>query len=128
MGTIFLCVVVACFFGAGSYLALVKFHYEPYFYRNGIGSPEHRLLPAVFAALIAPCGILIFAWTSRDWINWVAPTIGIVLYMSCVFVVGELTSRKNAQVLKVSLDYYVYFHLSSNFLSSLRCEFVCCKL
>ncbi|KXG50247.1 Major facilitator superfamily domain, general substrate transporter [Penicillium griseofulvum] len=87
MGIIFLCVVVACFFGAGSYLALVKFHYEPYTYQNGIGSPEHRLLPAVFAALIAPFGILIFAWTSRDWINWVVPTIGIVLYMSCVFVI-----------------------------------------
>ncbi|GFF52552.1 MFS transporter, putative [Aspergillus udagawae] len=87
MGTIFLSVVVACSFGAGSYLALVKFHYEPYTYKNGIGSPEHRLLPGVVAALIAPCGILIFAWTSRDWINWVVPTIGIVLYMACVFVI-----------------------------------------
>ncbi|KAF5857677.1 hypothetical protein ETB97_005434 [Aspergillus alliaceus] len=87
MGTIFLSVVVACFFGAGSYLALVKFHYEPYTYNNGIGSPEHRLLPGVVAALIAPCGILIFAWTSRDWISWVVPTIGIVLYMACVFVI-----------------------------------------
>lgn len=63
LGAIFLCVIVACFFGAGTYLApLVKFHYEPYTYQNGIGSPERRLLPAVFLALIAPCGILIFAW------------------------------------------------------------------
>jgi DHA1 family multidrug resistance protein-like MFS transporter len=81
-------------------LALVKFHYEPYVYQHGIGSPEHRLLPAVFAALIAPCGILIFAWTSREWINWVVPTIGIVLYMSCVFVVGELTRREDFRVLR----------------------------
>jgi DHA1 family multidrug resistance protein-like MFS transporter len=102
MGTIFLSVVVACFFGAGSYLALVKFHYEPYTYKNGIGSPEHRLLPGVVAALIAPCGILIFAWTSRDWINWVVPTIGIVLYMACVFVVSGLTEIKRFEALKTS--------------------------
>ncbi|KAL4781787.1 hypothetical protein BJX76DRAFT_359548 [Aspergillus varians] len=86
MGVIFLSIVVACFFGAGSYLALVYFHFEPYTMKNGIGSLEHRLLSGVVAGLIAPCGILIFAWTSREWINGVVPTIGIVLYMACVFV------------------------------------------
>jgi hypothetical protein len=80
-GVIFLCIVVACFFGAGTYLALVKFHYEPYTYQNGVGSPEHRLLPAVFAALIAPCGILIFAWTSRDWLIGLFPRLE--LFSTC---------------------------------------------
>lgn len=107
MGTIFLCVVVPCFLGAGTCLALVKFHYEPYTYQNGIGSPEHRLLPAIFAVLIAPCGIIILAWTSRDWINWVVPTIGIVLYMSCVFVVGELIIMVRPQV-----DYFLIYVFS----------------
>ena len=88
MGVIFLCIVIACFFGASTYLCLVKFHYEPYTMTQGIGSPEHRLLPGVFAAIIAPCGILIFAWTSRADISWVVPTIGIVVYLSCVFLVS----------------------------------------
>jgi DHA1 family multidrug resistance protein-like MFS transporter len=53
--------------------------------QSGIGSVEHRLLPGVIAAFIAPAGIFIFAWTSKADITWVAPTIGIVLYMACVF-------------------------------------------
>jgi len=88
MGVIFLCVIVAFIFGASTYLCLVKFHYEPYTLKYFVGSPEHRLLPGVFAAIIAPFGIFIFAWTSREDITWVAPTIGIVLYLSCVFVVS----------------------------------------
>ena len=52
---------------------------------GGIGSVEHRLLPGVIAAFIAPSGILIFAWCAKGDITWVAPTIGIVLYMACVF-------------------------------------------
>lgn len=85
MGVIFLCVIVACIFGASIYLALTKYHYLPYTMQNGIGSVEHRLLPGVFAALIAPAGIFIFAWTSRPEISWVVPTIGIVIYLTCVF-------------------------------------------
>ncbi len=89
MGVVFLCIIVACFFGVITYLATIYFHYEPYTMKSlmagGIGSVEHRLLPGVIAAFIAPGGIFIFAWCARADISWVAPTIGIVLYMACVF-------------------------------------------
>lgn len=56
--------------------------------KNAIGTPEYRLLPGVFAAALAPFGLFIFAWTAREDITWVAPTIGIVIYATCVFIVS----------------------------------------
>ena len=46
---------------------------------------EHRLLPGVITAFITLGGIFIFAWTLRADMTWVAPTIRIVLYITCVF-------------------------------------------
>lgn len=89
MGVVFLCIIVACIIGAGTYLLLVWFVYEPYTMKMGIGKPEHRLLPGVFAAALAPCGLFIFAWTARPDIHWIAPTIGIVVFSACVFIVGN---------------------------------------
>lgn len=59
--------------------------------KNAIGTPEYRLLPGVFAAALAPIGLFIFAWTAREDITWVAPTIGIVIYATCVFIVSSDT-------------------------------------
>jgi DHA1 family multidrug resistance protein-like MFS transporter len=70
------------------YLLLVRFIYEPYTIKTGIGFPEHRLLPDVFAAALAPCGLFIFAWTARKDIHWIVPTIGIVLFSACMFIVS----------------------------------------
>lgn len=89
MGVIFLCLIVACIIGAVIYLLLVWLIYEPYTMKMGIGKPEHRLVPGVLAAALAPGGLFIFAWTSRLEIHWIAPTIGIVVFSSCVFIVGS---------------------------------------
>ncbi|PKY07086.1 cycloheximide resistance protein [Aspergillus campestris IBT 28561] len=78
MGVVFLCLIIACIIGASAYLLLVWLVYEPYTMRVGIGMPEHRLLPGVFTAALAPAGLFIFAWTSRPDIHWIAPTIGIL--------------------------------------------------
>ncbi|CAI7613539.1 uncharacterized protein N7487_008365 [Penicillium crustosum] len=90
MGVVFLCIIVACIIGAGTYLLLVWFVYEPYTMKMGIGKPEHRLLPGVFAAALAPCGLFIFGWTARPDIHWIAPTIGIVVFSSCVFILANV--------------------------------------
>jgi hypothetical protein len=88
MGVVFLALIIACAIGATTYLLLVWLVYEPYTTKNGIGIPEHRLLPGVFAAALAPCGLFIFAWTARQDVNWAVPTIGIMIFSSCVFVVS----------------------------------------
>jgi hypothetical protein len=88
MGVIFVSLIIACAIGAATYLLLVWFIYEPYTMKAGIGVPEHRLLPGVFAAALAPCGLFIFAWTARKDIHWIVPTIGIVIFSACVFVVS----------------------------------------
>ena len=84
----FICLIIACGLGIAIYLTLVRLVYEPYTMKNAIGTPEYRLLPGVFAAAIAPFGLFIFAWTAREDITWVAPTIGIVIYATCVFIVS----------------------------------------
>lgn len=90
MGVVFTCIVIASVFGAAIYCCLLYYIYEPYTLKNGIGVPEHRLLPAVFAAALLPSGLFLFAWASRVSINWVVPTLGIVFFGVAAFVVCEL--------------------------------------
>lgn len=53
--------------------------YEPYTAANGVGSPEYRLFPGIFASALAPVGVFIFAWTARADIHWIVPSIGSLL-------------------------------------------------
>ncbi|KAL4928979.1 uncharacterized protein BDV17DRAFT_290986 [Aspergillus undulatus] len=56
-------------------------------------SPERRLLPALFASVLVPSGLFIFAWTARPSIHWIMPTFGtmlasgnVVAIIQCMFV------------------------------------------
>ncbi|KAG6354279.1 hypothetical protein INS49_004884 [Diaporthe citri] len=60
--------------------AIYWFIYEPYTLKHGIGVPETRLVPGIYAAAAAPTGVFIFAWTARPEIHWMVPTIGVVIY------------------------------------------------
>ncbi|KAI0456731.1 cycloheximide resistance protein [Xylaria acuta] len=84
-GVVFLSIIVACAIGLVTYLLLLRFIYEPYTLKFGIGVPEHRLVPGVIAAATAPIGIFIFAWTSRPEIHWIVPVIGIVFFSTSQF-------------------------------------------
>ncbi|OCK84469.1 cycloheximide resistance protein [Lepidopterella palustris CBS 459.81] len=86
MGVIFLVIVIASVIGAVLYTAILYYHYEPYTLKHGIGVPEHRLIPAVFAAVTLPIGLFLFGWTSRASINWAVPTLGILFYGLAAFV------------------------------------------
>ncbi|KUI61460.1 Cycloheximide resistance protein [Cytospora mali] len=85
MGVAFVALMVACFLGAIIYCSLVWFIYEPYTMKNGIGLPETRLVPGIFAGITAPIGIFIFGWTARSDIHWIVPTIGVVIYSASQF-------------------------------------------
>ncbi|KAF4554455.1 Polyamine transporter-like protein 6 [Elsinoe fawcettii] len=40
---------------------------------------EWRWLPALAASLLFPGGLLLFAWTAREGVNWIIPCIGLAL-------------------------------------------------
>lgn len=89
MGVVFICVIIGASIGLAVYTLLVWFIYEPYTMKNGIGSPEFRLVPGIFSAALAPAGMFIFGYASKSDITWVAPTIGIALYAGTSFIVGR---------------------------------------
>jgi DHA1 family multidrug resistance protein-like MFS transporter len=89
MGVIFISVIIGAGIGVIVYGSLVWFIYEPYTLKFGIGKPEYRLVPGIFAAALAPAGMFIFGYASKPDITWVAPTVGIALYAACSFVVSH---------------------------------------
>lgn len=88
MGVIFISVIIGAAIGLAVYTALVYFIYEPYTLKNGIGSPEMRLVPGIYTAALAPAGMFIFGYAAKSSISWVAPTVGIALYAACSFIVS----------------------------------------
>lgn len=59
-GLIFLSLAVACGLGAVVYIIYLYTYLIPDLEKHGHRSPEHRLLPAVFASILPPIGLLIF--------------------------------------------------------------------
>ncbi|QDS70197.1 hypothetical protein FKW77_006591 [Venturia effusa] len=86
MGVIFISVIIGAAIGLAVYVTLIYFIYEPYTLKHGIGSPEYRLVPGIFAAALAPAGMFIFGYAAKPDISWVAPTVGIALYAACSFI------------------------------------------
>ncbi|KAG2144581.1 major facilitator superfamily domain-containing protein [Suillus clintonianus] len=48
---------------------------------------EARLYLPCVAAIFIPTGIFIYAWTARPDVHWIAPAIGITIFMSGAFVI-----------------------------------------
>jgi DHA1 family multidrug resistance protein-like MFS transporter len=67
----------------------VWYIYEPYTLKFGVGKPEYRLVPGIFAAALAPAGMFIFGYAARSDITWVAPTVGLALYAGASFIVSS---------------------------------------
>ncbi|KAI5270964.1 MFS general substrate transporter [Aureobasidium subglaciale] len=49
--------------------------------------PERNLVPALYASVTMPVGLLLFAWTSRPEIHWAVSLIGMTTYTASMFVV-----------------------------------------
>jgi len=65
MGVVFISVIIGAAIGLMIYTALVWYIYEPYTLTKGIGKPEFRLVPGIFAAAFAPAGMFIFGYAAK---------------------------------------------------------------
>jgi MFS transporter, DHA1 family, multidrug resistance protein len=86
-GLTFLSITVGVFLAIIAYWSYLYFYFDPWLRKNGFGTPERRLVPALAATLLCPIGLFIFAWTSNPNIHWIVPTIGIMIFTSGIFVV-----------------------------------------
>ncbi|KAG0649318.1 Caffeine resistance 5 [Hyphodiscus hymeniophilus] len=89
VGVVFTCILVACLIGIAIYCAYLNWILIPDILKNGLRAQESRLVPALFACFGPTIGLFLFAWTARESIHWIVPTIGITIYGASVFVVMQ---------------------------------------
>ncbi|KAF1981161.1 benomyl/methotrexate resistance protein [Aulographum hederae CBS 113979] len=111
-GVVFLSITVGVIISVAAYWSYVWYVVEPDIRANGLGAPERRLIPALFATFCCPIGLFIFAWTSRPDIHWMAPTIGIAVFtigiflvIQCIFLYLPLTYPQYAASLFAGNDF-----------------------
>ena len=87
IGATFTCIAVALALALALYLSLIVFVVIPEIKKNGPGPNEDVLKPAlifIWGPVIALFG---YAWTSRDSIHWIVPTIFLAIYPFSAFIV-----------------------------------------
>ncbi|KAI8717482.1 MFS domain-containing protein [Fusarium sp. LHS14.1] len=86
---VFVCVLIACLLGAFQYCSWYRIFTEKRFKKLGtFDSPETYLRPGLGGVFGVAAGMFLFGWAARGSIHWVVPTIGIVIYCGCGFVLG----------------------------------------
>ncbi|EGN95145.1 hypothetical protein SERLA73DRAFT_125470 [Serpula lacrymans var. lacrymans S7.3] len=82
-GTVFLTLVI------GSLLGFFANMYQEKLYQKHVArkGPEARLYLACIAALLFPSGMFIYAWTAFPNIPWIAPVVGLTIFMFAAYVV-----------------------------------------
>ncbi|KAF9226215.1 MFS general substrate transporter [Gyrodon lividus] len=76
----------------GAFIGLVANMYQDKLYRMHYASKkqEARLYLACVAALCLPVGMLIVAWTASPKIHWMAPVVGLTVFMSGVMIIFQV--------------------------------------
>jgi DHA1 family multidrug resistance protein-like MFS transporter len=87
LGLTFLSVSVGVIIAITWYWWYIYFRVEPSIRENGLGSPERRLIPALFVTWFVPAGLFIFGWTSDPSIHWIVSCIGIVITTIGIFLI-----------------------------------------
>ncbi|KAF2799148.1 MFS general substrate transporter [Melanomma pulvis-pyrius CBS 109.77] len=113
MGLTFLSVLVGATISASLYVAYLFWIVEPEIKSHGLGAPEGRLIPALYASFCFPAGLFIFAWTTTDpRIHWIASVIGIGIFtigqfiiLQCIFLYIALSYPKYAASLFAGNDF-----------------------
>jgi MFS transporter, DHA1 family, multidrug resistance protein len=93
LGLIFLGLMTGCIFGLVGYYVYLRSWFIPHArkYHADKGKAveqEEWLRPGLFGVWGPPVGLLLFAWTARADIHWMAPTIGINIWAAgsfCMF-------------------------------------------
>ncbi|OAQ71253.2 cycloheximide resistance protein [Pochonia chlamydosporia 170] len=113
VGLVFLCILVSCILGIAIYCGYLYFYMDPRIRKFGFPVQESRLIPALPAAFGPTIGLFLFAWTARESIHWIAPTIGITIYgatcfvvMQCIFVYVPLSYPQYAASLFAANDFF----------------------
>ncbi|KAF9886504.1 hypothetical protein FE257_011411 [Aspergillus nanangensis] len=89
MGVAFLAIVVGAIIAFVVYNFYIHTVFVPNARRGGFTNPEALLKPALFACVGPSIGLFLFGWAARPEIHWIVPTIGIVIYPACVFVLMQ---------------------------------------
>ncbi|CAD0114851.1 unnamed protein product [Aureobasidium uvarum] len=89
MGLVFLSIAVGVVISIAGYYAYLYYVVEPEIREHGMGTPERRLIPALFSSFLVPIGLFIFAWTGDGHIHWIVSCIGIVINMIGVFILFQ---------------------------------------
>lgn len=95
-GLIFLSVAVGVALSIAVYVSYLHFKANPalraQLASGAMAPPESRLRIGLYASVLAPAALFMFAWTSFNSprIHWIVPTIGIVIFVACIFLVFQV--------------------------------------
>lgn len=89
VGLTFLTIGVGCIIGLIIFLPYQIFYLIPDIKKNGLRSPEHRLVPALFAVMTLPAGYFMFGWTARASVHWMASIVGVAILVSSNFIIFQ---------------------------------------
>lgn len=84
----FLSIIVACALGMAVYILYLYIYLMPDLIKHGHRAQEHRLIPALFASMFAPAGLLIF---------------GTLAIWSSISYYSVLSKRANIQIIQRGL-------------------------
>lgn len=92
IGLIFLSISVGVSIAIATYLLYLKYVFEPQIRSRGLGAPEERLIPGLYACFFVPVGLFVFGWTgfNSPQIHWIVPTLGIVLFTIGIFILFQV--------------------------------------
>lgn len=89
LGLTFLSITVGVILSIAVFWAYLWYILEPQIRKYGLGPPEQRLIPAIFASFLCPIGLFIFGWTAREDIHWIASIIGIMIFTIGIFIIMQ---------------------------------------
>ncbi|KAL7930676.1 major facilitator superfamily domain-containing protein [Trichoderma chlorosporum] len=86
---VFLCVLIGCIIGTMWYCTWYRCFAQKRFDKLGTFDVQETFLrPGLVGVFGAPIGMFLFGWAARESVPWEVPTLGIIIYCGCSFVVG----------------------------------------